>query len=242
MRLSRVYVDAPLAPGAAVTLSGSAAAHVSRVLRLAGGDPLTLFNGDGADYAARLGARHGATVTVTVGERSAVERESPLQVTLAQGVSRGERMDFVVQKATELGVARILPVLTARSVVRLEGAQAARRAAHWRAIAIAACEQSGRNRLPQVAEPLTFAQLLAEPAAGARLLLSAAGTQGLRSVPPPGGAVLLLIGPEGGLSGEEEAGALAAGFTAVRLGPRVLRTETAALAALALLQHAFGDL
>jgi 16S rRNA (uracil1498-N3)-methyltransferase len=246
MRLSRVYVDAALEPGTRVTLAGSAASHVSRVLRLRAGDALTLFNGRGGEYAGSIDRSDAGEVTVAVGEQRALERESPLALTLAQGVSRGDRMDLVVQKATELGVSCIAPLLTERSVVRLDPQQAARKVAHWRGIAIAACEQSGRNRVPEVATPLALREFTgiarAVGAAGARLLLCPGAALRLDDVAPPVTEVTVLIGPEGGLTDSEEELARTAGFTPVRLGPRVLRTETAAIAALALLQRNFGDL
>lgn len=253
MRLTRVYLDAPLSAGARVTLAGSAARHVTRVLRLRAGDALTLFNGEGGEYAGTIEALKGEKVVVAVGEARAIERESPLSLTLAQGVSRGERMDLVVQKATELGASTIVPLLTERSVVRLGAPEGRRKAEHWRAIVIAACEQSGRNRLPQLVQPIAIAEFLrpesgrpsagGEGASGAtRLLLSPAARAPLDEVPRRGDALTVLIGPEGGLSEAEEQAALDAGFTAVRLGPRVLRTETAAIAALTLLQRRFGDL
>jgi 16S rRNA (uracil1498-N3)-methyltransferase len=241
-----VFVDAPLASGATTTLANSAASHVTRVLRLRPGDALTLFNGRGGEYAATLGPSASGAVSVAVGEHRALERESPLTLTLAQGVSRGERMDLVVQKATELGVSGLVPVLTERSVVRLDSTQSARKVAHWRAIAIAACEQSGRNRVPEVATPVALREFTATArttgAIGVRLLLSPAAALRLDDVAPPVTHVTVLIGPEGGLSESEEDLARAAGFTPVRMGPRVLRTETAAIAALALLQRNFGDL
>jgi 16S rRNA (uracil1498-N3)-methyltransferase len=244
MRLTRVYVDATLEPGARLALEGSAAGHITRVLRLRSGDALTLFNGRGGEYAGRIEKSHGGVVTVAVGSRSAVERESPLTLTLAQGVSRGERMDLVVQKATELGVSGLVPVFTERSVVRLDARQATRKVAHWRAIAVAACEQSGRNRLPDVATPLSLREFTgaARNALSARLLLSPGAALRLDDIPSPVTDVTVLIGPEGGLTDSEEDLARTAGFAPVRLGPRVLRTETAALAALTLLQRKFGDL
>jgi 16S rRNA (uracil1498-N3)-methyltransferase len=243
MRLSRVFVAAPLTPGGRVALTGSAAAHVTRVLRLRAGSPVTLFNGGGSEFAGRIDAVRGGEVTVLVGEEREIRRESPLALTLAQGVSRGERMDLVVQKATELGATRLVPVLTERSVVRLDDKQSARKLSHWRAIAIAACEQSGRNRPPELAAPLPLAEFLAsDPGESTRLLLSPSSRLRIPDVPRPAGAVTVLIGPEGGLTEEEQERAIAAGFIGVRLGPRVLRTETAALAALALLQREFGDL
>jgi 16S rRNA (uracil1498-N3)-methyltransferase len=242
VRLNRVFIDAPLAPGARVTLSGSAAGHVTRVLRLRAGEALTLFNGSGGEFSATLASASDKAVVAAVGAQQRIERESPLALTLAQGVSRGERMDLVVQKATELGVAGLIPVLTERSVVRLDAAQAARKLEHWRAIAIAACEQSGRNRPPQVAAPVPLNEWLRSAAATAtKLLLSPSVALRVPDIAPPAGAVLILIGPEGGLTPEEQGRALAAGFIGVRMGPRVLRTETAAIAALTLLQREFGD-
>ncbi|HEY1492308.1 MAG TPA: 16S rRNA (uracil(1498)-N(3))-methyltransferase [Steroidobacteraceae bacterium] len=243
MRLSRVFVEAPLASGTAAILSGSAANHVVRVLRLRKGHELTLFNGSGGEYAARIESLTGSTVTVSIGEERAVERESPLVLTLAQGISRGERMDLVMQKATELGVTHLVAVLTERSVVRLDAAQAQRKLAHWRAITIAACEQSGRNRPPGVVGPVGLRDLLrSDLKSGTRLLLSPEAKLRVVDVPRPVHSVTVLIGPEGGLTAEEHERAVGAGFLGVRLGPRVLRTETAALAALALLQREFGDL
>jgi 16S rRNA (uracil1498-N3)-methyltransferase len=243
MRLTRVYVDAVLEPGARLTLTGSAAGHLTRVLRLRPEAALTLFNGRGGEYAASIERVQRSEVTVAIGAHEPLERESPFPLTLAQGVSRGERMDLVVQKATELGVARLVPVLTERSIVRLDEQQSDRKSSHWRAIAIAACEQCGRNRLPEVALPAQLRELLRQPAGDSvRLLLSPSAPRRIEDVSRPVGGVTVLIGPEGGLSDAEQEDALRAGFTAVNLGPRVLRTETAAIAALTLLQRQFGDL
>ena len=207
------------------------------------GDAVTLFNGDGQDYPARIDALGRDSVDVEVIGRSPARAESPLAITLVQGIARAERMDLVVQKATELGVAAIVPVATARSVVRLDAGSRERKTAHWRGIAVAACEQSGRARIPVIAEPQTLAAWLEKPpSSGARLLLSpdaegslAAAAQGAREIE-------LLVGPEGGLEDGERRAALDAGFRACRLGPRVLRSETAAIAALAVLQSVAGDL
>jgi 16S rRNA (uracil1498-N3)-methyltransferase len=243
VRLTRVYVDAVLEPGALLTLTGGAAGHLTRVLRLRPKAVLTLFNGRGGEYAASIERVQGSKVTVAIGEHAAIERESPFPLTLAQGVSRGERMDLVVQKATELGVARLVPVLTERSIVRLDEEQSDRKSNHWRAIAISACEQCGRNRLPEVALPSRLREFLRQAAAeSVRLLLSPSATQRIEDVRRPARGATVLIGPEGGLSDAEQEDALAAGFTAVNLGPRVLRTETAAIASLTLLQREFGDL
>jgi 16S rRNA (uracil1498-N3)-methyltransferase len=243
MRLTRVHVVGPLTSGRNHTIEGEAANHIARVLRLAPGDPLTVFDGRGGEHAARIEAIRKGAVVIEVQERSAAIRESTLELTLAQGVSRGERMDWVVQKATELGVTRIVPVLTERTVVKLDARQAERKVAHWRGIAVAACEQSGRDRIPQVVPPVAFDELLhGIDSRAARLLLSPTGTQRLGDLHTPQGGIVVLIGPEGGLTETELRAALAAGFLGVRLGPRVLRTETAAVAALTLLQHRFGDL
>jgi 16S rRNA (uracil1498-N3)-methyltransferase len=242
MRLNRVFVEAALAPAAEQWVQGSAAGHIVRVLRLRAGDALTVFDGRGGEYAARIAQLRKEQVLIEVGEHRAIERESPLSLTLAQGVSRGERMDWVVQKATELGVRRIVPVLAERTVVRLEATQAEARMRHWRAIIVAACEQCGRNRVPELTPVHRLGDFLAGLAADTmRLMLSPLGATGLNAV-PAGRGLTLLVGPEGGLSHEEQDQALAAGFQALRLGPRVLRTETAAVAALAVLQQRLGDL
>jgi len=238
MRLTRVYVDAALEPGSSLELPASAAGHLARVLRLRPGAAVTLFNGQGGEHAASIAQVHGNKVTIAVGEHQAIERESPFPLTLAQGVSRGERMDLVVQKATELGVSRLVPVLTERSVVRLDEEQSDRKSSHWRAIAIAACEQCGRNRLPEVRLPAPLREFLRQPPGDSvRLLLSPEAERRIEDVARPAGGATVLIGPEGGLSEEEQALAESAGYTAVNLGPRVLRTETAAIAALTLLQR-----
>jgi 16S rRNA (uracil1498-N3)-methyltransferase len=246
MRLTRIHVPAPLAVGEEVTLPAQAAEHLTRVLRLEEGAPLTLFNGAGGEYSATLGARHGKagrTIARVLGH-DPVERESPVAITLLQGVARGERMDLIVQKATELGVARIVPLLAERSVVRVDAKQRARKQEHWQAIAIAACEQCGRNRVPTLADPLGLGDAIAQlPADAARALLAADGPISLTTfaMQSTGRPLALLIGPEGGLADNERQFALANGFTACRLGPRILRTETAGLAALAALQAIAGD-
>jgi 16S rRNA (uracil1498-N3)-methyltransferase len=243
MRLTRVYVPGPLTSGSRHTIAGDAANHITRVLRLEQGYPLTLFDGRGGEYAARIEAIRNGEVIVDVQERSASIRESALHLTLAQGVARGERMDWVVQKATELGVTRIVPVLTERTVVKLDAKQSERKLAHWQGIVVAACEQSGRDRIPEVAAPLDLHDFLhGIDLRATRLLLSPTGTQRVNDLKAPEGGIVVLIGPEGGLTETEQRAALSAGFLAVRLGPRVLRTETAAVAALTLLQHQFGDL
>ncbi len=243
--LTRLYFSGELQPGRKCLLPRSQARHAVRVLRLKAGEEIILFNGDGAEYRAVIERPTEDGLVVQVRESQAADREAPLPVTLAQGVSSGERMDFTLQQAVELGVAAIQPLVTSRSIVRLDAERAAKRLAHWQGVVIAACEQCGRNRVPRV-EPLRAIDewtraLAREPAAGGRLLLSPRAPTGLRNLERPEAGVLLLAGPEGGLAPEEERDALAAGFSAVRLGPRVLRTETAALAALAALQALWGD-
>jgi len=246
VRLNRVYVDAALSAGLRLELPPAAGVHLAKVLRLRSGDELVVFAGDGYEYPASVEGVRGTRVAVAIGAPRAVDRESPLAVTLVQCIARADRMDVIVQKATELGVARIVPVQSRRGVVRLEPAQAESKAAHWRAIAVSACEQCGRNRLPAVEAPRRLIDYLGTlPAGGTRLLLEP-GADACRAAPigplrRPGEATVA-IGPEGGLDEEEIEAFRLAGFEAMRLGPRVLRTETAAIAALAWLQGRYGDL
>jgi 16S rRNA (uracil1498-N3)-methyltransferase len=242
MSSKRVYVDGALSPGAVLELPRAAALHLAKVVRVGSGDPLVLFAGDGREFAATVESVRGARVTVAVGEARSVDRESPLAITLTQGIARGDRMDLIVQKATELGVARIVPVLSRRSVVRLDADQAQSKATHWRSIAVNACEQCGRNRLPLIEPPRPLLEHLGAPAAeGPRLLLD---PEAAATAPGPtvGGAVEIAVGPEGGFDSDEIEAFRVTGFARVRFGPRVLRTETAAIAVLACLQSRFGDL
>jgi 16S rRNA (uracil1498-N3)-methyltransferase len=243
MRLTRVYVDTPIVGGNRVVIEGSAVNHITRVLRLRSGDPLTLFDGRGGEYGARIDEFRRDTVVVTVDHYREADRESPLSLTLAQGISRGERMDWIIQKATELGASRIVPVFTKRSMVKLDESQAERKLQHWRHIAVAACEQSGRNRVPELAMPLDFFEVLGDGGPTAtRLLLSPEADQRIDDLDRVSKGITVLIGPEGGLTDMEHEAAVTAGFKPIRLGPRVLRTETAAIAALTIIQHYFGDL
>jgi 16S rRNA (uracil1498-N3)-methyltransferase len=225
-------------------LDVTAAEHVVRVLRLREGEALTLFDGRGGEYEAQIHSIGRGGVRVVVGAHHPSERESPLAVTLIQGISRGERMDLVIQKATELGVSCIVPLEAERSVVRLDADSRMRRLAHWSAVARSACEQCGRNRIPRIASPGPLGTALAHEAPGAvRLILDPLAGRGLLSVLGTRTApVVVLIGPEGGLAPAERAAALAAGFVGCRIGPRILRTETAAIAALAAIQAIAGDL
>jgi 16S rRNA (uracil1498-N3)-methyltransferase len=245
MRLTRIFVPAPLVAGEVIVLPSQAAEHLIRVLRLPPGAPFTLFNGAGGEFSAALGEPNGKRVSAHVLAHTVVERESPLRITLLQGIARGERMDLIVQKATELGVSRVVPVLAERSVVKLDAKQRLRKREHWQAIAVSACEQCGRNRVPEVGEPMALGDAIAAlPPGDSRFLLAADGDASLATSAQrnPLSPVVLLIGPEGGLADNETSHARAQGFSACRMGPRVMRTETAGLAALALLQAVLGDL
>jgi 16S rRNA (uracil1498-N3)-methyltransferase len=212
------------------------------VLRLAAGDIVTLFDGRGTEYRATLERMTRSGISVRVEEARRVSRESPLAVTLAQGISSGERMDYTVQKAVELGVGKIQPIACERSVVRLAPERAAKRVAHWQAIAAGACEQCGRNVVPDVLPVTSLPQWLSSlPSDALRLMLSPDAGMTMREISRTPSHVLLLVGPEGGLSPTERRDAQNAAFAAVRLGPRVLRTETAAVAALAAMQTLWGD-
>jgi len=231
--MPRFFCDALLGPGAELALPPGAARHV-QVLRAQPGDAITLFNGEGGEWRAVVRRMGRSEVVVEVQSHEAVEREAARAVTLAIGMPANERMDWLVEKATELGVARIAPLQTQHGVLRLSGERAQKKQAHWQAIAQAACEQCGRNRLPEVLPVRDLAAFLAQ-AHGPRAVLSLSEGR----VPAPqafagSGPLTVLIGPEGGLSTSEDAQARAAGFAAVDLGPRVLRAETAAIAALTL--------
>ena len=245
MNAPRFYSPETLSAGACVALSENAARHAVRVLRLREGDALILFDGRGGEYPARIVRAGRDDVVAELLAWRDCECESPLAITLAQALQAGEKMDLTVQKAVELGVQRVVPVASQRSVVRLEGERARRRVEHWRAVAASACEQCGRNRIPEISALESLRQWLARPVDGdvLRLLLDPRSSNTLQTLTRPGGGqrVELLIGPEGGLAPEEEAMAVAAGFVGVRLGPRVLRTETAGLAALAAIQCLWGD-
>jgi len=243
MRLTRVHVPQSLATVAEVALPEAAAGHVARVLRLRPGDRLMLFDGSGADFRAEITEIAGPRVRARILERVEGMRESPLAVTLVQAVSRGERMDWTLQKATELGVQAIQPVLAARSVVRLDEDRGERRLRHWQAVVASACEQCGRSVMPRVKAPLELPRYLEQPCGNVRrLMLAPDGAVPIVGLAGGLAGVELLVGPEGGLDEAELVAAVRAGFEAVRLGPRVLRTETAGIAALAVLQALAGDL
>jgi 16S rRNA (uracil1498-N3)-methyltransferase len=247
MRVTRAYLPTAPESGSLLELPRDTAQHLVKVLRLQPEDEFVVFCGDGREWSARIAAVRGARVTAAIGEVRRVDRESPLTITLFQSIARGERMDYVVQKATELGVARIVPLLSERSVVRLAAEQSLSKAQHWQAVAASACEQCGRNQVPKVEVPRPLRQVLGDlELEGARLLLDA--DAGPPDADPADAArlavttaVAIAVGPEGGFTSEEREAFAACRFVPVRLGPRILRTETAALAALAWLQSRCGD-
>lgn len=243
MRKIRFYSEAKLAPGAEVKLSDKAAVHAVRVLRMNEGDQATLFNGDGFDYVSKLITVKKNLVIAKVTGRASVENESPLNITLLQGVSSGDRMDYTIQKAVELGVNRIQPIATERSVVKLNQARAEKRLAHWQGVVASACEQSGRAIVPVVTLPQRLDEWLAQnaKAEASRILLNPVGAVQLKHHDRPAKGIQLLIGAEGGLAQAEIDMAVAHGFASVVLGPRILRTETAALVAMSAMQTLWGD-
>jgi len=242
MSTPRFYVPVLLTAPATLQLPEAAAHHAARVLRLRIGDAVTLFNGRGGEYSACITAIGKHDATVAIERHDPVERESPLLITLVQAVSSGERMDLTIQKAVELGAARIVPVESERCIVRLKDERAAKRVAHWQQVVVSACEQCGRNRIPDVRmiSPLD-AWLAAEESSARRWLLLPGADTALRDLPCPQIPIELLVGPEGGLTDAEADAACRAGYQPVRLGPRVLRTESAAPALLAAVQALWGD-
>lgn len=238
MRLSRFFIDAPLSLGQH-ELPETQAHYIGRVLRLAAGDAVQLFDGSGHEYRGELVEVGKKTVRVELRETFAGMAESPLQVHLGQGLSRGERMDWAIQKATELGVAEISPLVSERCEVRLKDERADKRLAHWRQVAISACEQCGRSVLPVIHAPITLTDWQRDVEADLKLVLHPVA-EPLASHEKPG-SLAFLIGPEGGLSEAEVEAAKSAGFHAARLGPRVLRTETAPVVALSVAQQLWGD-
>jgi len=241
MRATRIYSEQPLAAGTQLALAAGPAHHIAKVLRMQPGQALILFNGDGHEYAASITAIDKREVIVSLGEAIPTERESPLAVHLGIAISKGERMDWVVQKAVELGVAEITPLVSERVEVRLQGERAEKKRQHWAGVATAACEQCGRNRLPEINAIGSLRDWLKNVQAERKFVLHHRSAQPLVAAQPPR-SVALLIGPEGGLSATEISAAEQAGFASLQLGPRVLRTETAPLVALSLLQFVWGDL
>lgn len=245
MRLTRIFLPGPLRVGAEFALPTDSAHHVARVLRLNAGASLIVFDGESGEYRATISRIAAGAVSVQTNDLIRSISVPPLRITLVQGISRGERMDWALQKATELGVHRLAPVLTARSVVRLDDRQGEKKLEHWRNVVRSACEQCGRNDLPELLAPVALREHLAlSKSPGRRVVLDPDATVPLaESVAGDAPSEIeLLIGPEGGLDVDELQAAQHAGFAPVRLGPRILRTETAAVAALAVLQALWGDL
>lgn len=240
MRISRLYVDSALSEGENLRLEDESAHYLRTVLRLKKGFQLTVFNGDGHEYAAQIEVASREGVWLTIGRGCFRDTESPIFTHLGLGISRGERMDFALQKAVELGVSRITPLVTEHCVVRLDEDKKGHRLHHWQRIIRSACEQSGRNRLPTLDAPLALENWLERPS-GLRLFLDPQGATSLDCLAPREGRVTLLSGPEGGFAERERDHACHAGFTPIRLGPRILRAETAVLAALAAVQTLWGD-
>ncbi|MBL0142605.1 MAG: 16S rRNA (uracil(1498)-N(3))-methyltransferase [Betaproteobacteria bacterium] len=237
----RIHCDIRLGPGAQFPLPQDAANHVGRALRLRVGDTLAVFDGRGGEYEATILRIDRDRVDVKTGAFRDADRESPLQVGLVQGLPEADKMDWILQKSVELGVGWVQPVICERSVVRLSGDRAARRESHWQRVVIAACEQCGRNRVPEVRPTAAFRDWAAQPAQAVRWMLAPGGGEPLSSQAAPTGPVELLVGPEGGLSERELDIAATIGFAPVSMGPRVLRTETAPLAALSAMQALWGD-
>lgn len=241
MTTPRFHVEATLTPGARIELPRDAAHHAIRVLRLHEADAVVLFDGSGGEYPSHILASSRDSVVVQVDSFNPVERESPLAVTLAQGISAGDRMDLTLQKAVELGAYALQPLLAERSLVRLKGERGESRREHWQRVALSSCEQCGRNRVPRVGAAIPVGDYH-PPAEGFRILLTPSGGTSLRSLSlPPGQPIVVAVGPEAGFSPKEEAFFVASGFVPISLGKRVLRTETAGPAALAALNALFGD-
>ncbi|MCJ7556162.1 MAG: 16S rRNA (uracil(1498)-N(3))-methyltransferase [Gammaproteobacteria bacterium] len=242
MQVRRIYTADSLSDREHLEISGQAGQHVARVLRMRVGEELVLFDGSGGEHKARIESIQGDKIVLARLGFDPVEREAPVRVTLLQGISRGERMDWTIQKATEMGVHRILPLESQRSTVKLSAERAGRRREHWQAVAISACEQCGRNRVPEVAIPLSLEQALTEVSSHSlKLCLREDAQTRPADLPDSPGQVCIAIGPEGGLDERELQILEGAGFLGLRLGPRILRTETAGLAAMAALLSRWGD-
>lgn len=240
--IPRFYCSQPLTPGATLDLPEEAAHHATRVLRLKEGDHVRLFDGHGGQWLCRI-TRLKPTAHVALESFEEASRESPLRISLAQSLPMGDKMDWIIQKSVELGVAHLQPLAARRSVIRLSGEKAEKRARHWQNVAISACEQSGRSEVPIVADLLDLPQYLGRPGTDNErrlILVPGAGTR-LRDMPPPAGPVTVLIGPEGGFEDSEVQMACSVGFQPVSLGPRILRTETAGPAVLSALMVLWGD-
>lgn len=240
MRRSRIYTSQPLLSAESIELTGAASHYLTRVLRLSKGDPLILFNGDGRDYSAEISEVQSKRVLVRLLDSTIPDKESPLKITLVQAICRGERMDYALQKATELGVFCVQPLISHRVEVRLDIARQAKRMKHWQGVVISACEQSGRAIVPEIKSPLSMIEWMAEADDSPRVVLDPFVKNKLSGLSVDGDAISILVGPEGGFTQEEVDAVRLSGLTAVSLGPRILRTETAGPAAIAILQAKTG--
>jgi 16S rRNA (uracil1498-N3)-methyltransferase len=241
MRIPRIYTPQKITPHTDITLDATAANHVASVLRMQTGEHIFLFNGEGGYFETTITHVAKKQVTVHVRDHRASQNESPLHIHLGQGLSRGERMDYAIQKSTEMGVSEITPLFTTRSEVKLDAQRSTKRQQHWQQVTISACEQCGRDVIPAVNAPVSLSDFVTHVKADLKLVLHHESTSMLRDLPKPS-SIALLIGPEGGLTEEEIALALQHGFVATRLGPRVLRTETAPVVALSVLNMLWGDI
>ncbi len=241
MRISRLYLDTPLAEQQIITLNGERLNYIANVLRLKAGTEISIFNGKGGEYSATIVEINKRSALLEIKTFTDKNIESPLSITLAQGISRGERMDFTLQKATELGVNKIIPIFSKRCTVNLKGDRLEKRLQHWQGIVNSACEQSGRNNIPHVEIAQTMDSFLEAKNNPCQILLDPESTQTLSSLSPVPDSVTILIGPEGGFDAREREQAYTKGYQGVQLGPRVLRTETAAIATISAMQALWGD-
>lgn len=241
MRTIRIYQPTQLVSGETISLTPDAAHHLIKVLRLSTGEVIQVFNGEGGEYSATIASITKQQVSIQIGEYWARDVESPLQIHLGQAISRGEKMDYTIQKAVELGVTKITPLFTERCGVKLSQERWEKRLQHWRSIIISACEQCGRNRLPIITEPALMAEWVQQGSGGCKIILHPEATQNLKTITSVKN-IILLVGPEGGFTTEEVSSATQHHFLGMTLGPRILRTETAALVAMAILQAKWGDI
>lgn len=241
MRIPRIFTDQPLAAQASVTLEENASRHLCQVLRMQSGDALTLFNGDGSSYQAQIEFADKKKALVRVLEATTGDAPPPLYIHLGIALSKGDRFDWVLQKATELGVSRVTPLYTQRVDVKLNRERSEKKQRHWQQVIVSACEQCGRNTLPRLDEPTALAPWLSGLEADQKWVLSPTHSDNFRGADQPASAALL-IGPEGGLDDSEVELALRSDFKALQLGPRILRTETAPVAAISILQYRWGDM
>ncbi len=242
MRIPRIYTDQTLTCEQCAFLEGTAVSHIHRVLRLKAGSELILFNGHGGEYRATIESADKRLVTAKITQHNIRETESPLNITLVQGISRGERMDYTIQKAVELGVTRIVPIKTRRCTVKLDETRSKKRINHWQKIIISACEQCGRNQIPAIESITTYEQWLAQQHNALNLILDPKAHTTITQLKKTSTAINLMIGPEGGFDRKELTLAQIHQYTGIHLGPRILRTETAAITALSALQTLWGDI